>query len=245
MHFQRELEENLPRGTVGSASSEVLKGRGSVSVAYSGGQPQVFQLFLTLPGFVQMFRPGCYGAFPSSLLSFWCCCSVSAGLVWPSSGFPVIKNCFFRKTHIWLLFVFFHFLLSLNTSHPFQQVSKKQLIVWKSNSGYAKPEASWCNQQCPLSLQEISKSLLTEPKASCGGSVKLPLCDGSVPPGLWFPLAQAAEVALRCSSGASVPREFYPLVTASSESRSDTGKPGHAFSQRCEAVKRDAPGWDL
>lgn len=33
--------------------------------------------------------------------------------------------------------------------------------------------------------------------------VKLPLCDGSVPPGVWFPLAQAAEGALRCSSGAA------------------------------------------
>lgn len=47
--------------------------------------------------------------------------------------------------------------------------------------------------------------------------VKLPLCDGSVPPGVWFPLAQAAEVALRCCcSGAmelpvSVPREVLSL----------------------------------
>lgn len=55
---------------------------------------------------------------------------------------------------------------------------------------------------CPC--RRSGKSLLTDPKASCGGSVqvKLPLCDGSVPPGLWFPLAQATEAALRCCSGA-------------------------------------------
>lgn len=58
---------------VGSASSEVLKGSRGVSVAYSGGEPQVFQLFLALPGFVQMLRPGCYGAFPNSLLN---CCAL-------------------------------------------------------------------------------------------------------------------------------------------------------------------------
>lgn len=71
MHFQRELRETSPEARWAQHRLKSSKEAGGVSVAYSGGQPQMFQLFLTLPGFVQMFRPRCYGAFPNSLLN--CC----------------------------------------------------------------------------------------------------------------------------------------------------------------------------
>lgn len=80
--------------------------------------------------------------------------------------------------------------------------------------------------------------------------VKLPMCDGSVPPGVCFPLAQAAEVALRCHPGAtelpgSVPREVLSSCHSILREQLCHREPGHAFSQTSKAVKRDVPGWGL
>lgn len=80
MHFQRELEGNLPRGTVGSASSEVLKGgRGCVCSILSGSTTSVSAIFKSacVCADVQTWVLWSFSQFSAKLL----CCCAALGLV--------------------------------------------------------------------------------------------------------------------------------------------------------------------